>query len=192
MPLLWHRPSEPWPSGVRRPSGLPLPWGLPWRPRRSRSSQSRSSSESRLKRFAEQMRETRPTAVNLFWAVDRMKKILDQVQSDGVEETRKRLEEEALQIYEEDMDVNRKIGRHGKESDPGGRRGAHPLQCRGPGHGRIRDGPGSDLCGVGRREEVSRSLWMRQGPCSRGQADGLGTGSGEDSGHAHHRQHGRG
>jgi methylthioribose-1-phosphate isomerase len=60
------------------------------------------------------MRETRPTAVNLFWAVDRMKKILDQVPAHGIEETRERLVKEALQIFREDIEVNRKIGTLGK------------------------------------------------------------------------------
>jgi methylthioribose-1-phosphate isomerase len=61
------------------------------------------------------MRETRPTAVNLFWAVDRMEKILDQVPSHGVMETRERLVKEALQILREDIEVNRKIGTYGKK-----------------------------------------------------------------------------
>ena len=61
-----------------------------------------------------QMRLTRPTAVNLFWAIDRMKAVLDQVHSYGIDETRARLEKEAFHIYEEDMEVNRKIGENGK------------------------------------------------------------------------------
>jgi methylthioribose-1-phosphate isomerase len=67
-----------------------------------------------IERVCQQMRETRPTAVNLFWAVDRMEKILDQVLAQGVEETRKRLVKEALQILREDVEVNRKIGTYGK------------------------------------------------------------------------------
>jgi len=61
-----------------------------------------------------QMRSTRPTAVNLFWAINRMKAVLDQVHSYGIDETRARLEKEAFHIYEEDMEVNRKIGENGK------------------------------------------------------------------------------
>ena len=37
------------------------------------------------RRFVYEMRQTRPTAVNLFWAVNRMKRLLDQVHSYGVE-----------------------------------------------------------------------------------------------------------
>jgi methylthioribose-1-phosphate isomerase len=67
-----------------------------------------------LLKVCREMKETRPTAVNLFWAVDRMKKILDQVPSHGVDETRERLVKEALQILREDIEVNRRIGAHGK------------------------------------------------------------------------------
>jgi methylthioribose-1-phosphate isomerase len=67
-----------------------------------------------IEKVCDQMRATRPTAVNLFWAIDRMKRILAQVHSYGIDETRARLEEEALCIYEEDVEVNRKIGENGK------------------------------------------------------------------------------
>jgi methylthioribose-1-phosphate isomerase len=68
----------------------------------------------RIEKVCNQMRATRPTAVNLFWAIDRMKGILAQVHSCGIDETRANLEEEAIRIYEEDIEVNRKIGANGK------------------------------------------------------------------------------
>jgi methylthioribose-1-phosphate isomerase len=67
-----------------------------------------------VEKVCQQVRKTRPTAVNLFWAVDRMKRILDQVPAHGVEETRERLVKEALEILREDIEVNRKIGTYGK------------------------------------------------------------------------------
>jgi methylthioribose-1-phosphate isomerase len=67
-----------------------------------------------LEKVCLEMRQTRPTAVNLFWAVDRMKRLLDQVHSYGVDKMKARLEEEALRIYEEDLAINRKIGENGK------------------------------------------------------------------------------
>ena len=57
---------------------------------------------------------TRPTAVNLFWAIHRMKRVLDQTSFSSLSEIRARLETEALQIYEEDIEINRKIGEYGK------------------------------------------------------------------------------
>jgi methylthioribose-1-phosphate isomerase len=68
----------------------------------------------RLEKVSDLMRETRPTAVNLFWAIDRMKRILDQDPSGEIDKMKTRLEEEALRIYEEDLEVNRKIGEYGK------------------------------------------------------------------------------
>ena len=67
-----------------------------------------------LEKVCYEMRQTRPTAVNLFWAVDRMKRILDQVHAQGVEKTKTKLAEEALRIYKEDVEVNQKIGEFGK------------------------------------------------------------------------------
>ena len=67
-----------------------------------------------LARVCEEMKQTRPTAVNLFWAIDRMESILNQVYSLGAGEVALRLEEEAIRICEEDVDVNQKIGENGK------------------------------------------------------------------------------
>jgi methylthioribose-1-phosphate isomerase len=75
-----------------------------------------------LKRYVEkvcvEMSRTRPTAVNLFWAVSRMRKVLDQwsfLDSDAI---RSRLEEEAIRIYKEDLKINRRIGENGKALMP--------------------------------------------------------------------------
>ncbi len=67
-----------------------------------------------LEKVCHEMSQTRPTAVNLFWAVDRMKKIIRQTHVLGVEKTRQRLIEEALRIYNEDVEINKKIGENGK------------------------------------------------------------------------------
>ncbi len=67
-----------------------------------------------LEKVCHEMRQTRPTGVNLFWAVDRMERILNCVQADGVEKTKRKLEEEALRIFKEDIEINRKIGEYGK------------------------------------------------------------------------------
>ncbi|NWF91320.1 MAG: S-methyl-5-thioribose-1-phosphate isomerase [Syntrophaceae bacterium] len=67
-----------------------------------------------MERVCERMRQTRPTAVNLFWALDRMKKVWDQRLNFDVEEMKERLEAEAIRIFEEDREVNQKIGENGK------------------------------------------------------------------------------
>jgi methylthioribose-1-phosphate isomerase len=67
-----------------------------------------------LEKVCHEMGQTRPTAVNLFWAVDRMKKIVDQVYTHGVDAIKERLVKEALNILKEDIEINRKIGMYGK------------------------------------------------------------------------------
>jgi methylthioribose-1-phosphate isomerase len=56
---------------------------------------------------------TRPTAVNLFWALDRMGRRLDEVALQHPAEIRDRLLREAHEIFEEDRKVCRQIGRNG-------------------------------------------------------------------------------
>lgn len=61
---------------------------------------------------AEELAATRPTAVNLFWAIERMRRVADALPDDP-KEARRRLEREARAIYEEDLDANRRMGAHG-------------------------------------------------------------------------------
>jgi methylthioribose-1-phosphate isomerase len=65
---------------------------------------------------------TRPTAVNLFWAVDRMKAVYARVRPLGTEAVRNALIDEALTVYREDIEANRAMGRMGQELIPDGAR----------------------------------------------------------------------
>jgi methylthioribose-1-phosphate isomerase len=56
---------------------------------------------------------TRPTAVNLFWAIQRMRAALDRNSSLSVPELKEALVAEAQQMYLEDIAANQAIGRHG-------------------------------------------------------------------------------
>jgi methylthioribose-1-phosphate isomerase len=56
---------------------------------------------------------TRPTAVNLFWAIEHMKRLYASVRGQPIAEIRRRLVEEALAVREEDIAINRAIGRNG-------------------------------------------------------------------------------
>jgi methylthioribose-1-phosphate isomerase len=56
---------------------------------------------------------TRPTAVNLFWAIDRMKNLYASVQNEPLDSIRATLIREAKQIYLEDIAINRAIGQNG-------------------------------------------------------------------------------
>ncbi|MCJ7813166.1 S-methyl-5-thioribose-1-phosphate isomerase [bacterium] len=59
------------------------------------------------------LRKTRPTAVNLFWALDRMEDVISSVKNEPVEEIKKRLIQEAQSIFEEDRQICRRIGQNG-------------------------------------------------------------------------------
>lgn len=63
------------------------------------------------------MAATRPTAVNLFWAIDRMRAVVTSAKNEthDVEEVKQRLVNEALAIFAEDIASNRALGRFGGE-----------------------------------------------------------------------------
>lgn len=79
---------------------------------------------SELERVAEHLKQARPTAVNLSWAVDRMMKALHAARAEGLASPAalaERLLREADAIADEDRRVNRAIGRHGAPLlEPGG------------------------------------------------------------------------
>jgi len=75
---------------------------------------------SDLRKAAELMRATRPTAVNLFWAVDRVLSRAEEAAASGrdVEGVRSAVVEEANRIAEEDVALNKRIGQHGQALVP--------------------------------------------------------------------------
>ncbi|HKC65095.1 MAG TPA: S-methyl-5-thioribose-1-phosphate isomerase [Pyrinomonadaceae bacterium] len=68
------------------------------------------------------MSKTRPTAVNLFWAIERMRDALRRAkaETEDVEEIKERLVAEVRKIYDEDIEANRRLGRFGGELIPDG------------------------------------------------------------------------
>lgn len=56
---------------------------------------------------------TRPTAVNLFWAIERMKRTLADCRQLPVPAIKQRLVEESQRILDEDIAMNKTMGRHG-------------------------------------------------------------------------------
>lgn len=56
---------------------------------------------------------TRPTAVNLFWAIERMKQALASLRGRAVMEVKRALIEESQRILDEDITMNKAMGRHG-------------------------------------------------------------------------------
>ena len=56
---------------------------------------------------------SRPTAVNLFWAIERMRQCHAQTRSSSTQAAAEALLELAKQIHSDDIEINRAIGRHG-------------------------------------------------------------------------------
>jgi methylthioribose-1-phosphate isomerase len=75
---------------------------------------SRKELEDELRKAAETIRGTRPTAVNLFWALDRVLDRMKAVSGDA-KALATFVVEEARKVADEDAAVNRLIGRHGSE-----------------------------------------------------------------------------
>ncbi len=69
----------------------------------------------RLEPVMQTMLSTRPTAVNIKWAVERIKKLLSTKRDESVDSLRKLLIDEAKNILKEDVEVNMTIGRWGAE-----------------------------------------------------------------------------
>src|SRR5688500_1615314 len=77
--------------------------------------------EDDLTYICDVMGKTRPTAVNLFWAIERMRGAFQRNKHLGdVEAVKKALVDEALAIFEEDIAANRRIGKHGEPLIPDG------------------------------------------------------------------------
>lgn len=75
-----------------------------------------------LYHIADVLKATRPTAVNLAWAVDRMLNVADTNMVLDLEKICDVLEDEAKKIAREDVESNRAIGRYGNELVPHGAR----------------------------------------------------------------------
>jgi methylthioribose-1-phosphate isomerase len=68
--------------------------------------------------MADEMNRARPTAVNLRWAVERMTALVDRLAGRPLEEIKKALRRESEKILEEDIEINRRIGKNGQRFIP--------------------------------------------------------------------------
>lgn len=71
-----------------------------------------------IEQSSELLSATRPTAVNLFWALDRMNKKLDQIRNQDASVIRTSLLQEAKDIRDEDIQACQAIGRLGADLIP--------------------------------------------------------------------------
>lgn len=73
--------------------------------------------EEEIDYASDMLAKTRPTAVNLFWAIDRMRRMFQRAKSEGksVSEIKQILADEAKAIHDEDIESQRLIAKFGGE-----------------------------------------------------------------------------
>lgn len=77
--------------------------------------------DAEFEKICDTLAGTRPTAVNLFWAIDRMKRLYASVKGEGIEAVRAAMEAEAVKVYEEDIAINKAMGANGAALVPDGK-----------------------------------------------------------------------
>lgn len=87
-----------------------------------RDSKARNTEELRkdFEQITNSLASTRPTAVNLFWAIERMNRLFNEIVRDDADRRSiaDRLIEEALAIQAEDIENNKRMGRFGQDLLP--------------------------------------------------------------------------
>ena len=153
--------AAPRPSASRRPMGVVL--GV------QSVAETTRRFASACSEVAAYLRTSRPTAVNLFWALDRMERA-----SQACDRAWSPRRADATAARRGPRDRGRgpracaapSAGRRRADRRRAGR--ADPLQRRRPGHGRLRHGPGRDLHRRRAGAGASTSSPTRPGRCSRG------------------------
>ncbi len=84
------------------------------------TARSRATFERRFQQICEQMAEARPTASNLFWAIQSMQKVLTDHPQTSVEEIKGLLRQKADEVLALDQAINKSIGQHGQALVPDG------------------------------------------------------------------------
>jgi methylthioribose-1-phosphate isomerase len=67
---------------------------------------------------ADELRRSRPTAVNLFWAIDRILKLVNRYDGKELDQLKQVVVSEALNIAEEDAQMNLRIAQNGQQFIP--------------------------------------------------------------------------
>ena len=76
---------------------------------------SREDFQTKFLSICSVMAATRPTAVNLFWAIERMKRVVHDYAGDDFSWLQDRLIREAIDILQQDIEMNHAIGRFGAD-----------------------------------------------------------------------------
>jgi methylthioribose-1-phosphate isomerase len=79
-----------------------------------RNLQSDQDLDKEFDRICRILHETRPTARNLFWAIERMTEVFEKRKGGSLAQIQAALVDEAKRIHREDIEINRRIGMHGQ------------------------------------------------------------------------------
>ena len=63
----------------------------------------------------EQLNKSRPTAVNLMWAISKMRAVIEGNKEQEIETIYKKIKEEADKIFNDDIAINKAMAKHGNE-----------------------------------------------------------------------------
>jgi len=78
------------------------------------SIESRQDFFAEVEQISSHLLSTRPTAVNLRWALERMTTLLNSAGTESVVELQEQMKVEALRIHVEDIEINRRMGKNGQ------------------------------------------------------------------------------
>ncbi len=70
---------------------------------------------SKMDEALEILNNSRPTAVNLMWAIGKMRKLMEDNKASSIEDVYKKIREEADKIFQEDIETNKTMAKHGNE-----------------------------------------------------------------------------
>ena len=107
--------------------------------------------EAEMPAICETLAKTRPTAVNLFWAIDRMRRLYESLRGETLDVIRARLVQEAQQIKLEDIAINQAIGANGAPLVPDGKTVLTHCNAGALATELLRLDPGTTIVGLGGR-----------------------------------------
>ena len=76
---------------------------------------SKDNLEEKFAAIVKIIQDTRPTARNLFWAIELMNKIFKNHQEESLEKIQDALRNEAIRIHDDDIEINRQMGQNGQK-----------------------------------------------------------------------------